>query len=102
MNLTDKPFLYRGGNFLDTVDLIKREHESKPSTDISLNLRNEGLLSIPVSHMNPLLIAIVERMFDENTLTMEVAERLQYLCQSILMDAAEYRETVMMEAGEDF
>jgi hypothetical protein len=80
----DKPFLYVGGRFIESIVLLDRTYDSKPTTDVKIDLGRAGLFTIPVTHMNPLLVAIVERMYDEGTLTMETAERLSYLAAAYL------------------
>ncbi len=99
---TPRNFLYRAGDFIDNVRLLSIENETAPLESLTIYLGSNGSLRITFEDMQPLIVAMAERMYDEGRMDMKTAERLQYLAQTVLMDAAEYREVVMMEAGEDF
>jgi hypothetical protein len=82
----DQPFLYYGGRFVENVLVAPEEFTVRPDERITINFEREGNLAMSFADAEALVIKMIERLYDKNALSMEAAERLTFLGNSVLAD----------------
>ena len=93
-------YLYRGGSFLTDAPTII--NDTTREREISIDLGRQGVLSFTYEAANPLLVAIVERMFDADAIDMATAERLSYLSNIVLRDPHDAMAAAADSVGEEW
>jgi hypothetical protein len=89
---TGEAHLYVGGQNIGSITLMDPKHQTEP-TDVMVNLGN-SILTLPPQHANTLVVALMTRLFDDGTMTMETAERVGYLSSAVLADSDMHRGLV--------
>ena len=101
MTDTRKPFIFHGGNFIEGVALRNRIDAEISGYDYIIEMGSVSL-SLETTDLNALFHVIAKRLYDDNTMTLDTAEHVGYLCHVVSQDPQEALEAAMMEAGEDF
>ena len=96
--MTDKPFLYRGGQFIDTPTVRTSTHNNETQIDITDRMH----ISLPAANANALLVALAQHLYDSGTMTLDAAETINYMTHIVLMDPRERAEMEAMSTGEDY
>jgi hypothetical protein len=79
-----------------------RRIDSSNTWDYQIKFDDAAYLYLDKADMAALALQMVTLLFDDNTLDMATAERLNYLTHAALMDRLDRQEEAMMAAGEDF
>jgi hypothetical protein len=80
-------FILHGGAFLKSLTITYRNETSLVGNrKVQITTDNGDSLSMPVPMATTLVIDLVTALYDNGTLSMEAAERLSFLCQSVLAD----------------
>lgn len=87
------PFLYHGGRFIKRVKVSAEAFTVSPDQRITLSLEDDcGSLAMDFADAETIAVQMVERLYDKGALSMEAAERLTFLGNSVLADMREYTE----------
>ena len=68
--------------------------------DYTVTLGWGNHLFLTATDANAILVTLATALYDDGGMSMEAAERVNYLSGIVLRDPAEAREAAMMEAGE--
>jgi hypothetical protein len=80
-------FILHGGAFLKSLSVTYRDDTALVSTrKVSITTNHGDSLSMPVPMALTLVVDLVTALYDNGTLDMATAERVAYLCQSVLAD----------------
>ena len=79
---------------------IKRITDSNTGWDYQFVLGDAGYLHLTAADANDLFHVLAKRLYDDNTLSMDTAEHVGYLCHVVVQDPREALEAAQMEAGE--
>ena len=85
--MPNNPFLYTGGNFIKKVTVLAEEYTVSPNERITLSFGDYGSLAMDFADAETIAVQMVERLYDKGALSMEAAERLTFLGNSVLADA---------------
>ena len=88
----NSPFLYYGGRFIDKIAVASELGTVRPDERITLTLDADSSIAMDFADAETLVLQMVERLYDKGALSMEAAERLTFLGNSVLADA-QARET---------
>lgn len=91
LNPTPQPF---------TSINIKRITAHRTGWDYQIILGDAGYLHLTAADANDLFHVLAKRLYDDNTLSMDTAEHVGYLCHVVMQDPREALEAARMEAGE--
>ncbi len=71
------------------------------SWEYQIKLGMAGYLHLSAKDTDDLFLVLCKRLYDDNNLSMETAERVNYMTMVALQDPREAEEAARMEAGED-
>ena len=94
----NSPFLYYGGRFIDKIAVASELGTVRPDERITLTLDADSSIAMDFADAETLVLQMVERLYDKGALSMEAAERITYLGNSVLADTREYTEGPLLLA----
>lgn len=80
-------FLYHGGRFVTNIHIQSESGTVLPDERLTIAFGNDGSLAMDFADAEALVLQMVERLYDKGALSMEAAERLTFLGNSVLADA---------------
>lgn len=92
--MNTKPHLTTWGHGIDTIHITHTTGSDR--WDYTLELQPAGLLLVSKEDADALLLILARRLYEDRNLTMDTAERLLLLCNSVLVD-----ESVCGDHGEN-
>lgn len=83
--MNTQPYLTPNARPLDGDITI--DHLNNSSWDYGIRLGNAGHLFLTATDANDLFHVLAKRLYDDDNLSMDTAEHVQFLCNSVLVDA---------------